>query len=180
MHNADAVAKRCYSHKLRCAGFLHKGCIRITKLESLATPHELRAAFNASLASSLACLMVLSPQQPQTLLWAAVCVAMLGTLAEVVAAQTCLKQLHNCVGKNSLGCVRDRKCICCYLQLALNGVIVSLEVMACIAPYAAVACAIVAVMCAPNEYNLFTVKVFTLVLALAYVLTFSPLTRLYM
>ena len=147
--------------------------------------HEMKAAFNGMLASSLVFLMLLGQHKAPILLIASACSAVLGVVAELMLAQLYLKLL-GAPGLTDGECTvtgwreqayTDRV----VLERAFAPILLCADCFARAAPYVTAICTSLAVAWYyPDDEVLFLAKCLALIWLLAYVFTFSAFAKLLM
>jgi hypothetical protein len=174
MNSAEVVMERQASHQ-RCT----------IRYEEQTKSHEMKAAFNGMLASSLVCLMLLGQHKAPVLLIASAYSAVLGVVAEVTLAQLYLKLLGapgltdgNCTVTGWGGQAYTDRAV---LERAFATTLLCAECIATAAPYVTAIFTVCAVAWHyPDDEVLFLAKCLALIWLLAYVFTFSAFFKLLM
>ncbi len=169
MESAEVVMERQASHQRWTVCY-----------EERTKSHEMKAAFNGMLASSLVCLMLLGQHKAPALLIASAYSALLGAVAEVTMAQVYLKLL-GAPGLSDGDCTVSGWRGQTYTERAFA---ITLLCAGCIARAAPYVTAIFTGLAVAWHYTddevLFLAKCFALIWLLAYAFTFSAFSKLIM
>lgn len=172
MKSAEVVMERQASHQ------------RCTKCyEERTKSHEIKAAFNGMLASSLVCLMLLGQHKAPILLIGSACSAVLGAVTELTLAQMYLKLLGapgeidgECTVTGWRGQAYTERVV---LERAFGPTLLCADCRA--APYVtAIFIGLAVAWHYPDDEILFLAKCLALIWLLAYVFTFTTFAKLLM